>query len=82
LVSIVGESRIIPIFSEVVGPGNNAQYTIVKWVGVRVLSVKLTGSMASKHVTIQPCNVVTKGAIWEPGATGTQYIYSPVWLVR
>jgi Flp pilus assembly protein TadG len=82
MVSIIGESRIIPIFSEVIGPGNNAQYTIVKWVGVRVMGVKLTGSMASKHLTVQPCNVVTKGAIWEPGATGTQYVYSPVWLVR
>ncbi|MEZ6119621.1 MAG: hypothetical protein R3C28_24060 [Pirellulaceae bacterium] len=33
LASIVGETRIIPIFSQVQGPGNNADYTIVwlKW---------------------------------------------------
>jgi hypothetical protein len=33
-------------------------------------------------VIIQPCNVVAKGGIYEPGATGSQYIYSPVWLAR
>jgi Flp pilus assembly protein TadG len=82
LTSIIGKPRIIPVFSEVVGPGNNADYTIVKFVGVRVMAVKLTGSMSSKHVMIQPCNVVAKGGKYEPGATGSQYIYSPVWLVR
>jgi Flp pilus assembly protein TadG len=82
LTSIIGKPRIIPIFSQVVGPGNNADYTIVKFVGVRVMGVKLTGSMASKHVTVQPCNVIAKGGRYEPGATGSQYIYSPVWLVR
>jgi hypothetical protein len=82
LTSIIGKPRIIPIFSTVVGPGNNADYTIVKFVGVRVVGVKLTGSMSSKHVTIQPCNVVAKGGVYQPGATSSQYIYSPVWLVR
>jgi len=82
LTSIIGDPKIIPIFSQVEGPGNNAEYTIVKWVGVRVVGVKLTGSMASKHLTIQPCNVVCKGGIYNPNATGSQHIYSPVWLVR
>jgi Flp pilus assembly protein TadG len=82
LVSIVGKPNIIPIFNKVVGPGNNATYTIVKFVGVRVMYVKLTGSMASKAVIIQPCNVAMKGGIYDPNATGTQYVYSPVWLVR
>jgi hypothetical protein len=82
LTSIIGQPRMIPIFSNVVGPGNNADYTIVKFVGVRILDVKLTGSMSTKHVTIQPCNFVAKGGIYSPGATTTQYVYSPVWLVR
>ncbi|MCR4416031.1 MAG: Tad domain-containing protein, partial [Thermoguttaceae bacterium] len=33
LASIIGQPRIIPIFRTVVGPGNNAQYTIVKFCG-------------------------------------------------
>jgi len=82
LASIIGKPRIIPIFRSVTGPGNNADYTIVKFVGVRVLDVKLTGSMSSKRVTIQPCNVVMKGGIYQPGASNSQYVHSPVWLVR
>jgi hypothetical protein len=80
--SIIGDPKVIPIFRTVVGPGNNADYSIVKFVGVRVLDVKLTGSMASKRVTIQPCNVVMKGAIYSEGTSRTDYVYSPVWLVR
>jgi hypothetical protein len=83
LLSIKGKPRIIPIFSTVVGPGNNATYTIVAFVGIRILDVKLTGSMNSKRVTIQPAKVVTKGGI--PSTTGgyqSQYVYSNVWLVR
>lgn len=82
LASIIGKPRTIPIFRSVSGPGNNATYTIVKFVGVRILEVKLTGSMSSKRVTVQPANVVAKGTI-AGSTTGTsQFIYSPVRLVR
>lgn len=81
LASIIGKPRIIPIFSQVTGPGNNATYTIVKFVGVRIMEVKLTGSMSSKKVIIQPANVIAKGAI--PGTSGNStFVYSPVRLVR
>lgn len=83
LASIIGRPRIIPVFRSVVGPGNNAQYTIVKFAGVRVMYVKLTGSMSSKKVIIQPAPVITPGAIPSPSATPqSYYVYSPVWLVR
>lgn len=83
LASIKGEPRIIPIFNKVVGPGNNANYTIVKFVGVRILDVKLTGSMSSKRVIIQPANIVSKGGIpAPPSATTSDLIYSPAWLLR
>jgi hypothetical protein len=82
LISIKGKPRMIPIFSSVTGPGNNAEYTIIKFVGVRIMEVKLTGSMSSKKVMIQPANIVAKGGIVEPGSTKTEHVYSPVWLVR
>jgi Flp pilus assembly protein TadG len=82
LTSIIGKPRIIPIFRSVTGPGNNVDYSIVKFVGVRIMDVKLTGSMASKRVIIQPCNVVAKGGIYQQNASGSQFIYSPVWLAR
>jgi hypothetical protein len=67
----------------VVGNGNNATYTIVNFVGVTVLDVKLTGALSSKRVTIQPTNIVTHSAIASPGSSSLgHFIYSPVWLVR
>jgi len=82
LASIIGKPRVIPIFSKVQGPGNNAQYTIVKWFGVRIMDVQLTGAMSKKHVTIQAAPMVVHGIV--PSATGgtSAYVYSPVVLVK
>lgn len=82
LASITGKPRIIPIFREVHGPGNNAEYTIVKFAGVRILEVKLTGSASSKRVIIQPARVITNGGIPGGQAQTSDFVYSQVWLVR
>ena len=82
LASIIGKPRILPVFRSVTNPGNNATYQIVSFVGVRILEVKLTGSMSSKRVTIQPARVVTQGALPATGGTKSYAVYSPVWLVR
>jgi hypothetical protein len=82
LAAIKGQPRIIPIFSTVVGPGNNATYSIVKFVGVRIMNVKLTGSMSGKQVIIQPAAIVTRGGIPSPGAKTSWYVFSPVSLVK
>ncbi len=83
LASIKGKTRIIPIFEVVSGNGNNANYTIVQWAGVRILDVKLTGSMSSKRVIIQPANVVTRHGIkQDDSGTKSWYVYSPASLVR
>jgi Flp pilus assembly protein TadG len=83
LASIIGQPKIIPLFSVVNGPGNNAEYTIIGFVGVRVMYVKLTGSMSSKKVILQPANIVTRGGVApSSGAQTSKFIYSPVWLVR
>lgn len=83
LATLVGKVRMIPVFRQVVHPGNNATYTIVKFVGVRILEVNLTGKMSSKRVIVQPAAVVAKGGIPSQSTTLTSnYIYSPPWLVR
>lgn len=82
LASIKGKPRIIPIFSDVEGPGNNADYTIVAFVGIRILDVKLTGSMSSKRVLVQPARLITRGAIATTQTGTSDYIYTPVHLVR
>jgi hypothetical protein len=63
----------------VIGPGNNAVYTIVAWVGVRIMEVQMTGG--DKHLIIQPATVITKGTI-EGGDNSSQFIYSRPVLVQ
>lgn len=84
LQAIVGQTRIIPVFREVNGPGNNATFTIVKFVGVRIMSADLNGSMKNKRVIVQPADVVLRGGIPKsPGeqTTTTYYVSSPATLV-
>ncbi|MCM2374986.1 TadG family pilus assembly protein [Aporhodopirellula aestuarii] len=82
LESIIGETRIIPVFREVNGNGNNAVYTIVKFVGVRILAVKLTGRMSGKCLTVEPAPMVARNAIVSvDGNSYSDYLYTPVMLV-
>lgn len=74
LISIIGQTRAIPIFSAISGPGNNANYTIVKFVGVRIMYVKLNGS--KKKVVVQPAPHFDSTAVaTKTGGTATDYIY-------
>jgi len=83
LQQIIGEKRVIPLFRDVEGNGNNAQYTIVGFAGVRVMDVKLTGSMSSKRLIVQPANVFMATAIANSGGTETSdFVFSRVRLVR
>jgi Flp pilus assembly protein TadG len=79
----VGEKRIIPIFSDVVNPGENATYRITQWLGIRIMEVKLTGPYHKKRLMIQPANVCQVGALpAPPGVPASNYVYSPVWLMK
>ncbi len=66
LESIKGQSRAIPIFTHVSGNGNNAMYRVVKFVGIRIVEVKLTGN--PKRVMIQPSPYV--GVYVTPDTSG------------
>ena len=78
LQSIIGKPRLIPIFRSVAGNGNNAQYEIVKFVGVRLLEVKLTGAPAQKRVIAQPCNFSSSAVIRGAGViTPDSYFAMP-----
>jgi Flp pilus assembly protein TadG len=83
LASIIGKKRIIPIFSRVSGNGNNAMYTIVKFEGVRILEVRLTGSMKSKRLIIQPAKMVARHAVISTDERfASDYLVSPVMIVE
>lgn len=82
LAEIIGQPRMIPIFTSVQGNGNNATYTIVRFEGIRILKVKLTGPMNKKHVVIQPCPMVARYSRYESsGITESEFLYTPVMLV-
>ena len=61
LASIIGQVRIVPLFTNVSKPGTNATFTIVKWVGVRIMAVNLTG--VNRHLYLQPASFVASGMI-------------------
>ncbi len=82
LASIIGQTRVIPIFSSVTGNGNNAQYRIVKWAGVRILAVRLTGAMSKKMVMVQPAPIISRNVVISSTTGSSSQIFSPVLLVR
>jgi hypothetical protein len=80
--SIKGQPRVVPLFASVAGNGNNSQYTITRFAGVRIMNVKLTGTLSGKQVIVQPAKITVKGAIAGEGGQNSDFIYSPVWLIR
>jgi Putative Tad-like Flp pilus-assembly len=82
LAQIVGQKRIIPIFRSVTGNGNNANYTIVKFAGVRVMNVNLTGSLNSKRLIVQPAPIIAKYGIRSNSTSSSDFVLSPVMLAE
>lgn len=83
LASIIGQTRIIPIYTEVHGNGNNAMFSIVRFEGIRILDVKLTGKKDQKRVVIQPAKVIARGAqIDLAGQHFSSHLVTPVVLVE
>ncbi|MBI3469119.1 MAG: hypothetical protein HY000_39445 [Planctomycetes bacterium] len=64
LSDLIGQKRILPLYSTVQGNGNNATYTIVGFAGVRIMGVRLTG--AKKALVVQMANVMSRYAIVDP----------------
>jgi len=81
LESIIGQPRIIPLYTSLSGAGAKAIYTVVGFAGVTITSVRLVGP--DKQVIVQPEFVVDAGAI--PGNDGTDvhgFVFQPLQLVR
>ena len=54
LEDVIGECKAIALFTTVSGPGNNANFELVKFVSATVVRVKFTGN--NKEVRVQPCS--------------------------
>jgi hypothetical protein len=78
--AVKGQPRVIFLYQSVAGNGNNAYYTIVRFVGIRILDVKLTGN--PKKVTIQPAVVVLSPVIPSTETNTSYKVFSPVVLVN
>lgn len=79
--AIKGQPRLMPLFSTVSGPGNNAMYTIVRFVGVRIMYVNLTGKPTSKVVMVQPCPYVADTVIPTTGTIEEDSYFTPTGLI-
>ena len=83
LATLIGQVRIIPIYTHVFGNGNNATFTIVRWEGVRILDVKLTGKKETKRVIVQPQKILARNArVDHDGSTFSTHLFTPVILVE
>jgi Flp pilus assembly protein TadG len=83
LASIIGQKRIIPIYENVTGNGNNATYRIVRFEGVQILDVKLTGPKNGKRVTVQPAKMVARQTILSTSEShSSDFLVTPVMLVE
>jgi len=82
LEAIIGKPRIIPLFANVAGTGDTAQFTIVGFAGIRILDVKLTGAPTSLYLMIQPAQVSDDAAITEPGTNSSYLVYRAPRLTR
>lgn len=81
LEAIKGLPRLIPLFTSVSGPGNNANYVIPKLVGVRIMDVKLTGAPAQKRVIIQPAPFVSDVVVPGDVQIASDSYFAPAGLI-
>jgi len=84
LASVIGKQRMIMVYSEMDGDGNNGAYTIVKFVGVRVMDVDLTSNKKRRHLTVQPSPMVVRHATFDTSGSNnsSDLIFTPVFLFR
>ncbi|MEE9293915.1 MAG: pilus assembly protein TadG-related protein [Phycisphaerae bacterium] len=81
LESIIGQARVVLLFDNVEGPGNNAVFTIVGFAGIRIVNVNLTGPPASREVRIQPAHVIDPTALTGSEDENSYFVYQPVQLI-
>jgi hypothetical protein len=84
LESVIGECKAIALYSQTVGPGNNAVFTLVKFVSATPVLVKLTGNPNQRELRMQPCVLVDDNGVPdtddEIGENTT--MFTPLILIR
>ena len=67
--------RTLPLFQSITLNGDNTQYTLVGFVGIRIVDLKLTGN--KRYVTVQPAYVFDPTAIQVLGLAKVTLSVSP-----
>jgi hypothetical protein len=79
---VIGKPRTIMVYNHVVGNGDNAMFTVPRFVGVRVLDFKTTGAARDKYILVQPAMVQDKSAVADGDTQTSNFVGQPVHLVR
>ncbi|HYW80632.1 MAG TPA: hypothetical protein VE890_13695, partial [Thermoguttaceae bacterium] len=84
LEAIVGKPRSLFLYESVAGVGDNAEYTIVGFAGIRIVDFQLGGPQDANgnthYIIMQPSVVIDDAAV---AGNGQSYsVYQPVVLVR
>jgi hypothetical protein len=78
---VVGKPRTIMVYRDVTGNGNNTYFTIVGFVGVRLVDYSMTGS--DKYVRVQPAMCFDSTAVTSTfDESSSWYVGQPVRLVH
>jgi Flp pilus assembly protein TadG len=80
LASIVGKPLLVPLYESVSGSGNNANYQIVRMVGARITSVRLTGS--HKQIIVEPATFVVPGGVAGEVEVTEGTVFCPAVIVK
>jgi hypothetical protein len=80
--AIVGQCRAVLLYSIVVNPGNNASFTIVDMVGMRIMYVTFNGN--NKRIVVQPCVLKDPGGLpdFEDDDGSDDSVFSPLILAQ
>jgi hypothetical protein len=81
LADIVGQPRVVPLFSSYSGNGANTQYTVVGFAGITIVSA--TGHGSNIQVIVQP-TIVTDPTATTGNGSGASFVYqaTPISLTR
>ena len=79
---IIGQVRAILLYSQAVNPGNNAEFTIVDLIGVRIMSVNFSGS--NKILVVQPAVLKDPGGLpdYDDDDGTDNSVFSPLILAQ
>ena len=80
LTEIIGKPRTLPLYKTLTLNGDNATYTLVGFVGIRIVDLKLTGN--KRYVLIQPAYVFDPTAVSGTGPGYSYLVGKPVHLAR